>query len=237
MAISHSMDFPTKNYAAAVQNLRQQDSPNYIAVPGPEGPQGRPGPKGDKGDPGEPGLPGKDGLRGEKGSPGKAGIDGKSYFPVYEQNSGWAKYFDKSDRLLAIGASRGIDGWVDFWVDSSEIIESYLPAESVSLYNQEARRINLKALKLGTQIQITYDFEITTFSSNTEVWCRSLFPETGNANTSFVASLKYQHTYDLTVTHNCTVDNAMDKYSGIVPQIRSDMDAVVKIKSIYISVY
>lgn len=227
------MDFPKSNYAAAVSSSRQQESPNYIAVPGPEGPQGKTGPKGEKGDPGESIV----GPKGDKGVPGQSGKDGKSYFPSYGQNSGWAKYLDQSGTMIQIGASKGIDGWVNFWVDGKQSLELYLPEDSVSLYIAEARRINTKGLKLGAQLQITYDFEVTTMSANTELWCRSLFPDSKTSVTSFVASLKYQHVYDLTVTHNLTIENNTDKVSGIIPQLRSDLDAIVKIKSIYISVY
>jgi len=233
MAISHSVNFPKSNYAAAVNNSRQQDSPNYIAVPGPEGPQGKPGPKGDRG---ADGAPGESiiGPRGERGFPGQ---DGKSYFPSYAQNAGWAKYINSNPKMVPTGASRGVDGWVELWVDSKDSIEKYLPEGSVSLYNLDARRINTRSLQLGSQIQVTYDIEVTTMSSNTEVWFRSIFPETKKESTTFVASLKYEHTYDLTITHFLTLDTTGDKASGILPEIRSDMDAIVKLKSIYVSVY
>jgi hypothetical protein len=232
MAISHSVDFPKNNYAAAVSSSKTQESPNYVAVPGPEGPQGKTGPKGDKGEKGDPGES-ISGPRGERGFPGK---DAKSYMPPYEQGSGWAKYINTSDKMIPIGALKGIDGWVDFWVNGEEKIELYLPEESVGLYIPEARRVNTKGLKIGAQVQLTYDFEVTTMSANTELWCRSIFPESKTASTTFVASLKYQHVYDLTVTHHITVENSSDRFSGIVPQLRSDLDAIVKIKSISVSV-
>lgn len=107
----------------------------------------------------------------------------------------------------------------------------------MSLYNPNTRRLNLRGLKLGSQIQITYNFEITTMSSNTEVWCRSIFKGSEREYTSFLASFKYQHTYDVSTTHNLCITSIPDRELGIVPQVRSDMDASLKMKSIYISVY
>lgn len=233
MAISHSMDFPKSNYAAAVSNSKNQESPNYIAVPGPEGPQGKVGPKGDRGEKGDPGES-LAGPRGERGFPGK---DGKSYLPAYEQNSGWAKYINVNPKMIPTGVSRGVDGWVSLWVDAKESIEKYLPSGSVSLYNPESRRINTRTLEIGSQIQVTYDIEVTTMSSNTELWFRSVFPESKRDHTTFVASLKYEHVYDLSITHFLAVETTIDKTSGILPEIRSDMDTIVKIRSISISVY
>jgi hypothetical protein len=233
MAISQNMDFPKSNYASAVINSKTQDSPNYIAVPGPQGADGKPGPKGEKGEKGDRGesLPGP---RGERGFPGK---DGKSYFPSYNQNAGWAKYINVNPKMIPTGASRGTDGWVSLWVDAKESRENYLPEGSVSLYNVETRRINTRALELGSQVQVTYDIEVSTMSSNTELWFRSIFPESKKEYTTFVASLKYEHTYDLSITHFLTVGTTGDKSSGILPEIRSDLDAIVKIKSISVSVY
>jgi hypothetical protein len=112
-----------------------------------------------------------------------------------------------------------------------------LPEGSVSLYSDETRRINFKGLEIGSQIQITYDFQIETFGSNTELWVRSLFPGTEKAVTTFFASFKYQHTYDISITQNFTIDSQLEKTAGVVPQLMSDLDATAILKSVYISVY
>jgi hypothetical protein len=237
------MDFPKdtnkSNYASvsadqAVFNLTSTSE--YIPVPGPKGDKGDPGSPGRKGDDGKDGPPGEKGPRGEKGNPGK---DGLSYFPVYKQNAGWASYENEKEISLKLGANEGTDGWVNVYVTSTAkgSNEKYLPQGSVSLYNTETRRINLKALELGSQVQIVYRFEITTFSNNTEVWMRSYFPESKDEISSFVGTLKYQYVYDLSVTHNLFVSKENNRSFGIAPQIRTDLNSAVKMKSIYISVF
>jgi hypothetical protein len=239
MAVSKSMDFPSSkknNYAAQVQQSQTANNEglvNYIPVPGPSGspgPQGPVGPKGEKGDKGDKGD------SGPKGDKGKDGKDGETYLPVYGQKRGWAIYENKDISDIRLGATRGEDGWVNIYVDSGSSNEKYLPENGVSLYNKETRRINLKNLKIGTELTITYDFEITTLSSNTEIWVRSLFPDSQNSITTFAASLKYQYSYDLSITQKVVIQNEVDKATGIVPQMRTDYDALVKMKSILISV-
>jgi len=236
MATSSNIDFPTSGYASKVkQSVETPQEGVFFAVPGPQGP---PGPIGPKGDPGKNGDPGESitGPRGERGIPGKDGKDGKSYFPKYNQNVGWALYKNKKPKATAAGASRGVDGWVDLYVDSEASIEDFLPEDSVSLYIKDTRKINTRGLKVGAQVQITYDIEITTFSSNTEVWMRSQFFGLDDSVTTFCANLKYQHTYEMSITHNMAIFSEAHKNAGIVPQIRTDLDSEVKIKSIYISV-
>jgi hypothetical protein len=229
MAFSHSSEFPKSDYASTVKQSQESSSPTFFAVPGPQGERGPQGPKGDTGPKGDAGP------KGEKGNPGK---DGKSYETVYGQNPGWAYYENRQTNTVPVGASRGKDGWVDVFIkDYLNKNESYLPIGSVSLYNLETRRFNFKGLKLGSQVKIVYNFSINTFNSNTEVWLRTLFPESKKESTTFVAALKYQYEYDLSTTHNFTIDSEVDKVSGATIQIRSDMEAAVKLKSVYISVY
>lgn len=236
MATSSNINFPASGYASKVKAQQITEDPQFFAVPGPPGPQGPQGPKGNVGPAGES-IKGDRGEPGTVGKNGKDGKDGKSYFPIYKQNAGWAKYISQKPPQLPIGSTRGTDGWVSFWINGNDKNESYLPEGSVSLYGNEIRKINLKGLELGSQIQIVYDFEITTFSSNTEVWARSIFPGTEKMTTTLLASLKYQHTYNISVTHNLTLENDLDRSKGIVPELMSDLDAVASLKSIYISVY
>lgn len=228
---SKNVEFPksNKSYGSKIQESQDQVQ-QFFAVPGPVGPQGPAGAKG------EPGEKGEKGERGERGIPGK---DGKSYFPVYKQNAGWAIYFNKDQRQLKLGADQGEDGWVDVFIDGKgqNTNELYLPEESVSLYNPVTRKINTRHLKLGSQIAITYNFEITTFNANTEIWAKSLFPNSGISSTSFVANLKYDYTYDLSATHFLTLMSDTDKASGILPQLRSDHTSTAIIKSILVSIH
>lgn len=235
---SKDMDFPVskKAYASKVIQDTAQQQPTFLPVPGPQGPEGKQGrqgevgPAGPKGDRGEPGIPGVD---------GKDGKDGESYFPSYKQNAGWALYTNKNLKQIKLGASEGEDGWVSLYIDQngSGTIEKYLPKESVSLYNTTSRRINTKGLKIGAQLQIVYNFEITTFSSNTEIWARSMFANSEISNTTFVANFKYDYIYEVSVTHNLSVTSEADKINGIVSQLRSDNTALATLKSVMISVY
>lgn len=240
MAVSKSMNFPGESSYAKQVKQSQENTPEgnsiYVAVPGPAGPPGTPGKPGPQGPKGDKGDNGEKGPKGEKGAPGK---DGKSSLPVYGQQIGWAKYDAKELFDFRLGADRGVDGWVDVFLDDlgKNTNEKYLPQNNISLYNPETRRINFKHLEQGTQVSITYDIQISTMSSNTEVWCRSYCPATKSEHTSFVAFLKYQYIYNMFVTHHITLDHEKDITSGIVPQFRTDNDSILNLKSISISVF
>jgi hypothetical protein len=242
------MDFPVNNrtgYAAQVQQAQMQPAdPGFVYLPvpgppGPQGPKGEQGLSGKDGKHGKDGDPGKDGKTGPAGPRGPSGKDGKSYFPKYEQSAGWALYESEDQKVFPLGVSKGIDGWVNVYLEPKnlKVNEKYLPEGGISLYNTNSRRINLKHLNLGSQIQIVYTFEVTTFNNNTEVWFRSIFPDSETNVVSFVANLKYQYSYELSAVHNLVINTDRDKASGIVPQIRSDLDAMAKLKNIYISVF
>lgn len=234
MAANRNIEFPSNKksgYASVVKQSVESESTNFIAVPGPQGPQGKTGPAGPVGPAGPPGP------IGPAGPAGPAGKDGTSYFPVYEQKIGWGIYNNDKELFVPIGATRGKDGWVSlFPTSTTEEDEAFLPEGSVSLYNLEAQRFNFKGLKLGTQVKVTYIFDVTTFTSNTEIFFRTFFPESEKSVTTFVASLKYQHDYELSTTHHFVINDSIDKVSGAICQIRSDFDASAKLKSIYISV-
>lgn len=232
MATSSNIEFPTSGYASKVKESQSPQEATFFAVPGPQGPpgkDGKQGPKGEKGDPGDSIV----GPPGPKGLPGK---DGKSYFPSYDQNVGWALYKNKNNNPIPTGAERGDDGWVSLYINPQSSIESFLPEGSVSLYTSELRKINTRGLKVGAQIKITYEIEVITFNSNTEVWMKSQFHGLEESTTTFCANLKYQHNYEMTITHNMAVFSEAHKTAGIIPQIRTDLDSAVKLKSIYISV-
>jgi hypothetical protein len=242
MAVSKSMDFPgakKSGYASQVkqsQEVLSNSEVSFLPVPGPEGPRG---PKGEAGERGLQGLPGKDGEPGPKGERGTPGKDGRSYDPVYDQEVGWASYGNTSTDFVTLGATKGDDGWVSVSINGkgTKTNRLYLPKDKIDLYNIEAKRINLKHLSLGSQISITYNFTLTTFSNNTEVWMRSYSEYTGESVTSFVASLKYQYEYELSTTHRVNIVSDAQKHAGIIPQIRTDLDAVATVKSIVVSVF
>lgn len=239
------MDFPSSkksSYADQVKNSNpgdlQDNSLSFLPVPGPQGPQGPKGDKGERGAQGEAGIPGKDGQRGERGYPGKDGQDGKSYTTAYDQSFGWAKYDNKKENLISLNATKGVDGWVNVYINypTGSANSQFLSNSKIELYNPESRKINLKHLDLGSQIEVTYIFEIETFGNNTEVWARSFLPGTNSSVSSFVASLKYQYTYELSTTHKIFLATEADRMGGIVPQLRTDMESSAVVKSIIVSV-
>lgn len=237
MSVSKNMDFPVSKKSSYSQLIHQtqpeENSVSYIPVPGPQGPKGDPGSAGVRGERGERG---EKGDAGPKGDPGKNGKDGKTYLPVYEQDTGWAKYVNNLESPIRLGATRGTDGWVNFSVDDKNPLEKYLPRDSVSLYNVNSKKLNFKGIKLGSRVNITYNFEIETFSSNTELWCRTMLSSPETSSTTLVGNLKYQFTYDMSVTQSVFVENEADRIHGGIPQLRTDMDAIARIKSIHVSV-
>jgi hypothetical protein len=237
--MAKSMDFPQKKkYLETIQEVRTTE---YIAVPGvtgekgevgPAGPKGEPGPKGDKGDKGDIG---RQGPQGERGEPGRAG-DG--YDSPSGQYPGWAYYANKSTEEYRLGPERGEDGWVNFFLDIDEprSIESYLPNKSVSLLNSVAKNINFKTLKVGSKVDIRYDFSIETYSGNTEVWVKTLLRNNNLSPVTHAGLLKYQYQYDISCSQTIFINNDTVKNYGGVPQVRADNESSFILKGIYISV-
>ena len=243
---SKDIEFPKSsksNYASKVGNGSSPviDNALYVPVPGPEGrrgPKGEPGQQGPKGDTGPAGERGPEGLPGKNGKDGKNGVDGKSYLPVYGQKSGWASYGNASDKGFRLGATRGNDGWVIVSVDTNKELtnEINLPEKNVSLYNQYSGLINLNGLAIGSQVTISIDLEVETFSSNTELWSRIYVKGTDEAIDSFVAIPKYQHTYPIRHTQKIYVTDKTVKSGNASIMFRADLDCIVYIKNLIISV-
>lgn len=240
MAVSKSMDFPgakKSSYAAQVEqsqtNNYQENTLSFLPVPGPMGPQGNPGRDGKDGAIGPQGPKGDPGPKGEKGSPGK---DGESSLSSSGQQAGWASYINTSLAQIMLGANRGTDGWVNVFLPSSDKNEEFIPRDTVSLWNQHARMLNFKGLKIGAQVFVTYNLELTTFNPNTEVWLRTFFPSHEQEISQFVGSFKYQHTYNISVTQQIFIENQKMWGNGAVPQVRTDFDSSIILKSIYVSV-
>ena len=233
-----NVEFPKSKASKYSEQVNRNESllsePGYIAVPGPPGPKGDIGPKGPKGDTGPAGPKGD---KGAKGDPGPSGPPGKDALSVYKQEPGWAQYVDKNPTEFRLGATRGDDGWVSLKLLKPKAVESYQPINfKGNLYNENSYRVNTKPLKIGSSVSLRYDFEIETFSSNTEIWMRSSFPGTGSDVTTFAGYFKYAYSYSFSVFHELQVTDEAKRIAGIFPEIRSDMESLLKLKSITISV-
>jgi hypothetical protein len=241
MAVSKSMDFPgskKSSYAAQVEQSQsstyQENTLSFLPVPGPVGPQGPSGKDGKDGKEGPQGPQGEKGLKGDRGPSGQNGISSLS---SSGQQSGWASYPNKTETLFKLGISEGDDGWVTVFLLSDGLSnEKYLPSGCTSLWSDHSRSFNFKGLKEGAQVFITYSFELTTYSTNTEAWIRTYSPNSDLDISQFIGSMKYQHTYPITVTQQVFIENQKIWGNGAVPQIRTDYNASVILKSIYVSV-
>ena len=236
MAVSKSMDFPSgkkSSYAAQVEQSQtspyQDNSLSFVPVPGPEGP---PGPAGKNG------SQGPEGKVGPQGPPGPSGKDGKSSISASGQQPGWASYTNTIEKPTKLGISEGDDGWVTLILDTKDKTqnEAYLPKGCTSLWNSHQRALNFHGIKEGSQVSVTYNFELTTYTNNTEIWLRTYFASNDQEFVQFVGSLKYQNTYSLSVTQNIFIEDQAMWGNGAVPQIRTDFDASVIFNSVYVSV-
>jgi hypothetical protein len=137
-----------------------------------------------------------------------------------------------------LGISQGDDGWVTLVLDTKEQTqnEKYLPKGCSSLWNSHQRALNFHGIKEGSQVFITYNIDLTTYNSNTEVWLRTYFASNDQEFVQFVGSFKYQNTYSLSVTQNIFIENTSMWGNGAVPQIRTDFDSSVIFNSVYVSV-
>jgi hypothetical protein len=242
MAASKSMDFPgakKSSYAAQVEqsqsNSYQENTLSFLPVPGPQGPQGPPGKDGKDGSVGPQGPEGQKGQKGEKGSSGQNGLSSLS---SSGQQAGWASYTNAIDKPIKLGISQGDDGWVTLLLDTKDNAqnEKYLPEGCTSLWNSHQRALNFHGIKEGSQVFVTYNFELTTYTSNTEVWLRTYFASKDKEFVQLLGSFKYQNTYSLSATQQIFIEDKAMWGNGAVPQIRTDFDASVILNSVYVSV-
>lgn len=240
MAISKSVDFPgaSKNsYAAQVAQSKsspEENSLTFLPVPGPVGPQG---PSGRDGKDGQQGIQGPEGPKGQKGDRGFPGKDGESSLSSSGQQAGWASYSSPNTKEARLGASYGTDGWVDIFLGKTlETNEQFLPEGAVSLWNPNSRLLNFRGIKIGSKVSVTYNFDITTFTPNTEIWLRTYFSSIDTDISQFVGSFKYQHTYSLSITQDIFIEDEKIRNAGGIPQIRTDFESSAILKSIYVSV-
>lgn len=242
MAASKSMDFPgakKSSYAAQVEQSQsspyQENALSFLPVPGPQGPQG---PAGRDGRDGSVGPQGPEGQKGEKGEKGLTGQSGKSSLSSSGQQAGWASYTNSAEKSIKLGISQGDDGWVTLLLDTKDKTqnERYLPDGCTSLWNSHQRALNFHGIKEGSQVFITYNFEITTYSPNTEVWLRTYFASKNKEFVQFIGSLKYQNVYNLSATQQIFIEDQSMWGNGAVPQLRTDFDSTVILNSVYVSV-
>ena len=242
MAASKSMDFPggkKSSYAAQVEQSQANFTPDntlsFLPVPGPVGPQGPAGRDGKDGLPGPQGPEGKMGQRGEKGQTGQNGLSSLS---SSGQQAGWASYTNAIDKPTKLGISQGDDGWVTLILDTKDKTQNelYIPKDCTSLWNSHQRALNFHGIKEGSQVFVTYNFELTTYTPNTEVWLRTYFASKGKEFVQLIGSFKYQGVYTLSATQQIFIENASMWGNGAVAQIRTDFDASVIFNSIYVSV-
>jgi hypothetical protein len=242
MAVSKSMDFPgakKSSYAAQVEQSQATGLPDntlsFLPVPGPVGPQG---PAGRDGKDGKEGPQGPEGKLGPKGQQGPTGKDGLSSLSSSGQQSGWASYTNTIDKPTKLGISQGDDGWVTLLLDTKDKTqnEKYLPKDCTSLWNSHQRALNFHGIKEGSQVFVTYNFELNTYTPNTEVWLRTYFKSKDKEFVQLIGSFKYQGTYVLSCTQQIFIEDAAMWGNGAVPQIRTDFDASVIFNSVYVSV-
>jgi hypothetical protein len=243
MAVSKNMDFPAPkktSYAAQVEQSQaspiQDNALSFLPVPGPVGPQGPSGRDGKDGAPGKEGPQGPEGKQGPKGERGPAGKDGLSSISSAGQQAGWASYFNDNQTSIRLGATKGQDGWVSLGMTSTNFNEEFIPSGCASLWNSHSKMLNFKGIKVGSQVFITYNFELTTFNPNTEVWLRTFFPSHDQEVANIVGSFKYQNVYSISVTQQLFIENQKMWGNGAVPQLRTDFDASVILNSVYVSV-
>ena len=241
--MAKNMEFPSKKkkYSEIVDNPINIE---YIAVPGiqgekgeqgPQGPIGDAGPQGPKGDKGDQGA---QGPKGPKGDPGEPGGTAEAYDSPSKQYPGWAYYQSLNMEKIRVGPDRGDDGWVDLFlkVDKPNSIETYLPKNCVSFVTDSARKINYKTFNLGAKVDIRYELEIETYSTNTEVWIRTFSSKNIYSTIGHIGSIKYQGIYSFSFLQTIFILNASMKSFGGKPEIKSDNECLVTLKGIYIAV-
>jgi hypothetical protein len=242
MAASKSMDFPgakKSSYAAQVEQSQsspyQENTLSFLPVPGPQGPQG---PAGKDGKDGLPGPVGPEGQKGQKGEKGSTGQNGLSSLSSSGQQAGWASYTNSVEKPIKLGISQGDDGWVTLLLDTKEKTqnETYLPGGCTSLWNSHQRALNFHGIKEGSQVFVTYNFELTTYTANTEVWLRTYFASKDKEFVQLIGSFKYQNVYNLSATQQIFIEDQAMWGNGAVPQIRTDFDSSVILNSVYVSV-
>ena len=136
-----------------------------------------------------------------------------------------------------LGPDEGEDGWVDVLMvdDSENSILKFLPSEHVSLWNPSTQRINFKQLKVGAKIDIRYDFILNTDTNSTEAWIRTFIPQV-ESPTGYIGMLKYRYPYEMSFNQTLYIDIAKIRSEGAIIQARTDNEASIILKGMYISI-
>lgn len=236
MAISKSVPTPfDSNYIQQV--IESQQAPNNssltqvinVPVPGPQGEKGDTGFKGDSGDRGEKG---EVGPQGPKGDPGRPGVDG---ITLSGQRPGWAKYYNNKPNIFILGIAEGDSGWVSLYLNDKNPVHGFLPLGGEPLWGDEIRSLNFAGLKKGSKIDVLYEVELTTTTSNTDVWVRTVFTGLNDGPVNFVGTLKYQNTYSFSIPQTFYLET--EKFRTLAkPQIRTDYPSELTFKSVTIFV-
>ena len=228
---------PKYGYAdAAAETVIETNNPSvpdidYRILVGPPGPQGLTGRAGERGPKGDKGDTGEKGPKGERGPTGETIYVNKEGTETQPTKSGWAYYENLNQKQIFLGLDKGDEGWVNLLNDSKgQTIEKHLPIGKVSLWNTETQKLNFKKLDIGTKVEIVYNFEIETFDNNVEVWLRTYSLPSLNVS-QFVANLKYKYIYDFSISQTMYILNEKMKRANVVPQIRTDLDSAVRVKS------
>ena len=235
--MAKSMDFPNTSKKKYFETVQESEI-KYIGVPGVQGAQGDIGPKGEQGPKGDKGDKGDVGPEGPKGPRGEPGRSGEGYDSLSGQYPGWVYYKNKSLKEIRLGPDRGDDGWVsiEFEKDEDKSNELYIPKSSVSLWNDVSKSFNFKGLNLGSKVDITCDFTLTTYENNTEIWTRIFVPNYQKQYTQYVANLKYQYSYDMSYSQTIFIDAQRVKNLGGSIQFRADNESSIILNDMYISV-
>lgn len=231
--MAKSMDFPISNkklYSIPEPSIPITD--DYVSdhtLKGEKGDQGIPGPQGPKGDTGEPGPQGPEGPRGPKGE------KGKDYESPSGQNPGWSYYSSNEPISFQLKPEKG---WTQIYLSSKmqEKEEFFISKKSVSFWNYDAKKINFRALEIGAKVELIYDLEIDTFSNNTDIWIRTIVPQTEKHYTSFLGSFKYQNQHSISVKQTIFVHDKEDWSKGAIIEAGADNICSIKLNSMYISV-
>lgn len=223
-----SMNFPKaakKNIELNNKTIENEELP-FLPIPGPQGPVG---PKGD------PGNIGPQGPMGPMGPQGLKGDKGKDYGSMSGQTPGWAYYGNTEPILFQINPKIG---WQKIFLDinSMEKQENFLLKKPVSLWNFESKKINFRALEVGTKVDLLYNIDIETIENNTDIWFKTIVTDTNIEFNSFLGAFKYKGEYSSSIKHTIFITDKNVWSAGATIEALSDNLSVVKLKNMYIYV-
>ena len=90
-------------------------------------------------------------------------------------------------------------------------------------------------MSVGAKVEVLYEVELSTQSSNTDVWIKTFFTKNNDGPVNFVGTLKYQNTYSFSIPQTFYIESEAFKCYA-KPQIRTDFPAEMIVKSITVFV-